>query len=273
MNRTGLTVALAVAGLTGFAFGIFPELDLRLAQLFGSGAGFALVHHPWLWVLREANTIVVALLVAPAVLAVVCKLVLPDRPLIIPGRAVVYLVGTLLIAPLVVANMLLKDHWGRPRPRDIGMFGGNQQFVAWWDPRGTCEGNCSFVAGEAAGAFWTMAPASLAPPQWRPLAYAGALAFGTGIGLLRMAFGAHFFTDVVFAGVLTFIVIWIVHGLLYRWPTTRLPDTAVERVLARIGTRIRGLFTSSGVRGESLPSGSDPKVGARSGPGEGGTPH
>jgi membrane-associated phospholipid phosphatase len=51
------------------------------------------------------------------------------------------------------------------------------------------------------------APAALTPPQWRPLAYAAALLFGVAMGALRMAGGAHFFTDGVFAGVLMFLVV------------------------------------------------------------------
>ena len=46
--------------------------------------------------------------------------------------------------------------------------------------------------------------------------------------------GAHFFTDVVFAGVFTFLIIWIAHGLIYRWPRTRLTDETIERALERI---------------------------------------
>ena len=102
--------------------------------------------------------------------------------------------------------------------------GGKERFTPWWDPRGPCTENCSFVAGEASGAFWTLAPAALAPPQWRLLAYGAALVFGIAMGVLRMAAGAHFFTDVVFAGVLMFLLIWTCHGLIYRWRPTRLTD-------------------------------------------------
>ena len=72
----------------------------------------------------------------------------------------------------------LKDHWSRSRPIDVPQFGGEERFTAWWDPRGGCPKNCSFVTGDGSGAFWTLAPAALAPPAWRPVAYAAALAFG-----------------------------------------------------------------------------------------------
>ena len=113
-------------------------------------------------------------------------------------------------------------------------FAGTERFVPWWDPRGGCDKNCSFVAGEGAGAFWTLAPAAVTPPAWRAVAYAGALAFGAGVSSFRIAFGAHFLSDVIFAGIFTFLTIWLIHGLIYRWAATRLTDAQVERVIERI---------------------------------------
>jgi hypothetical protein len=34
MNRTGLLIALSVAAAVGLLFGLYPRLDLRLAELF-----------------------------------------------------------------------------------------------------------------------------------------------------------------------------------------------------------------------------------------------
>jgi hypothetical protein len=39
---------------------------------------------------------------------------------------------------------------------------------------------------------------------------------------------------VVFAGVFTFLIIWLAHGLIYRWPRTRLSDAHIERAIERI---------------------------------------
>jgi len=236
MNRTGLLIALALAAAVGLLFGFFPQLDLDLARPFFDPAagGFWFSFHPVSNALRDLSRLLVTLLVAPAVLAILVKLVLPRRPMLIPGRAAVLMVATLALAPGLVANVLLKSHWGRPRPIDIVEFGGDQHFVPWWDPRGDCPDNCSFVAGEPSGAFWTLAPAALVPPAWRALATAGALAFGATLGLVRMAGGGHFFTDVVFSGIFTFLIIWLMHGLMFRWRATRISDRAVERALERL---------------------------------------
>jgi lipid A 4'-phosphatase len=162
--------------------------------------------------------------------------------MLMPGRAVALMIGTLALAPGIVANNLLKDHWGRPRPIDVTVFGGDERFVPWWDPRGDCPKNCSFVAGEPSGAFWTLAPAALVPPPWRALAYGGGLAFGAGVGVLRMAGGGHFFSDVVFAGVFAFLIIWLAHGWLYRWPATAITDAAVERALETVALPVHRVF-------------------------------
>ena len=244
MNRTGLVIALAVAVAVGLLFALYPQFDLELsAPFFGSqwpANWYAIAGMPQR--LRHLASWTVALVAAPAFVALALKLVIPRRRMLIPGRAAVLMVVTLALAPGLLANVALKEHWGRPRPIDVTEFKGADHFVPWWDPRGDCPANCSFIAGEPSGAFWTLAPAALVPPAWRAIAYAGALAFGAAVSLLRMASGGHFFTDAVFAGVFSFLIIWLVHGLIYRWAATRITDEAVERAIERL----RGL----GRRGE-----------------------
>jgi lipid A 4'-phosphatase len=233
MNRTGLAIALTVAVVVGVVFAIYPRFDLDLSELFFDRAkqGFVINVELWVRLSRSAARVIIGLLVAPAILALVGKLILPGRRVLIDGRAALLLVVTLTLGPGLIANTLLKDHWGRARPIDVTEFGGDQHFTPWWDPRGDCPNNCSFIAGEPSGAFWTFAPAALAPPQWRALAYCGVFVFGVAVGLLRMAAGAHFFTDVVFAGVMTFLLVWILHGVFYRWRGKRAADGTTERPL------------------------------------------
>lgn len=254
MNRTGLLIALAIAVVAGVAFGVFPDLDLRVARYFyafedSNHNMFAWRIYPPLMRARDIGLWVGTILVAPAVGALIIKLLLPRRKLLMSGRAIVFLIATMALAPGLLVNVLLKDHWGRPRPIDITQLGGNQQFVAWWDPRGNCPSNCAFVSGDVAGAFWTIAPAALAPPQWRALAYGSAFALGTGMAVIRVMAGAHFPSDVIFAGVFNFLIVWITYAVIYRWRRTRLPDEDVERALERVAMPgydfIVGLFGES----------------------------
>jgi membrane-associated PAP2 superfamily phosphatase len=238
MNRTGLLIALAIAVIAGAVFGFYPGLDLLVARYFYSFEDAAhnmfafRIYPPVMWA-RDIGLWIGTVLVMPAVIALVFKLILPRRKLLMSGRAIIFLVATMALAPGLLVNVLLKDHWGRPRPIDVMQFGGSEHFVAWWDPRGDCAANCAFVSGDVAGAFWTVAPAALAPPQWRALAYGAALALGTGMAVIRIMAGAHFPSDVIFAGVFTFLTIWLAYALIYRWPRTRLSDEAIDRALER----------------------------------------
>src|SRR5689334_21682953 len=115
MNRTGLIIALAIAAVTGLVFGLYPDLDLRIARYF-----YEFVDKPNYFALRISRPVMLArnvglwagtVLVAPAVIALVLKLVLPRRKMLMSGRAVVFLIATLALAPGLLVNVLLKDHW------------------------------------------------------------------------------------------------------------------------------------------------------------------
>ncbi|HEX4407880.1 MAG TPA: phosphatase PAP2 family protein [Xanthobacteraceae bacterium] len=245
MNSTGLKIALVIAFVVGVICAVDPQLDIDLSELFFSRViGLFDANSQW-WVQlgRNSSRVIITLLVLPGFIAVLGKLIVPRRPMLIEARTALFLVATLAIGPGVVTNLILKDHWGRMRPIDLAQFdihhNNTGQFTPWWDPRGECPNNCSFIAGEPSGAFWTLAPAALAPPELRALAYGAALVFGTAVSILRIAAGAHFFSDTVFAGVFMYLVIWSIHGLIYRWPATRLDEDRIEASLTRAGEALR----------------------------------
>jgi lipid A 4'-phosphatase len=236
MNRTGLFVALGLAAAIGLLFGLYPELEIRIAALFFDPAthSFPLKSHAVAMVMRDGAMWIAWAIAAPALIALVVKLFWPVRPMMISGRAVIFLLLTLLLSAGILANLTFKSHWGRPRPIWVKEFSSKFDHVPWWDARGQCPRNCSFFSGESATAFWTYAPAALTPPPWRPLAYAAATLFGVVTSLLRMAFGGHFLTDVAAGGLISFLVIWLVHGYIYRWPSTRLSDERIDMALTRL---------------------------------------
>ncbi len=250
MNRTGLTIALGIGFAVGVICAVDPQLDLDIAGAFFDPARHLFDVNAQMWVqhAREAARVLITLIVLPAFLAVIGKLIWPQRRTLIEARAALFLIATLALGPGLLTNVILKDHWGRPRPIDVRQFGGDYRFRSWWDPRGDCPNNCSFIAGEPSGAFWTLAPAALAGPELQPLAYAAALAFGAGVGVLRIAAGAHFFSDVVFAGVFMYLLIWLIHGLIYRWPATRIDEAAAERRLTEAGEKLGALARRLGGR-------------------------
>jgi lipid A 4'-phosphatase len=250
MNGTGLIVALGLAAVVGMIFGLFPQLDLMISAPFNAmvqnSINFSTRIYPPLTLARDIGLWMGTAVIVPVVAVLALKLLLPRQRLLLSGRAILFLMATIALGPGLLVNVMLKDHWGRPRPIDVTQFGGDQHFVAWWDPRGVCDKNCSFVSGDVSGAIWIIAPAALVPPPWRALAYGAALALGLGMAALRIMAGGHFFTDTVFAGVFTFLIIWVVHGLIYRWPRTRLTDEGVEHGIERLARPVHdfivGLF-------------------------------
>ena len=127
MNRTGLAIALAIAVAVGVIFAVWPRLDLDLSALFYDFHRKIFIINAQLWVtsLRGAGRGIVVLVVAPAFLAAIGKMIWPRRPMLIEGRAAWFLLATLAPGPGVITNLVLKDHWHRPRPIDVTEFGGS----------------------------------------------------------------------------------------------------------------------------------------------------
>ena len=104
---------------------------------------------------------------------------------------------SLMIGPVILTNLILKTYWGRPRPSQTLDFGGHLDFVQAGSMIGKCVSNCSFISGEAAGAGWVFCLIFLTP---QPARFALALPL-TAIAFLtpamRLAFGAHYLSDVI----------------------------------------------------------------------------
>lgn len=198
------------------------KLDLAVAQSFydPSRQRFLAAINPLIRALRD-NGLVALVTCAGFVIAAIGARIRRRPSEVTSGRAVLFLVSTLLLAPGLLVNVTLKDHWHRPRPVQITEFGGTQSYVDWWNPGGSCARNCSFVSGEVSSAAWMFAPAMLAPPHWRAAAFAGAAVFTAVISFVRMAAGGHFLTDVLFAALLTLIVILCMHRLIFGRPRAK----------------------------------------------------
>ena len=64
-----------------------------------------------------------------------------------------FLAICLVVGPGLVANTVLKDNWGRARPKHVAEFNGASTFTPPLLPARECHRNCSFVSGEAASIF------------------------------------------------------------------------------------------------------------------------
>lgn len=201
----------------GATFALLPQIDLAVASWFfrdgrfaGSGAGARLARRFFYF----------APLVVPATMCLFWLLPrigarLPSR-LVPANRTMVFLLGALLLGPWLLVNVVLKEHSNRPRPNQIVEHAGKSEFRPWYRFDGACKSNCSFVSGEVAMSAWLVAPASLLPPPWNIPAIGAAVVFAAATGALRMAFGGHFLSDVIFAILFTLIVCQFLHMLILR---------------------------------------------------------
>ena len=179
---------------------LVPGVDGHLSQRAHDILGFTWPADGALeFVRRVAPGAILATFAASVVLwlAGAAKLPLPWIP---SSRQVSYFALTLLLGPGLIVETLLKPYWGRARPKDLIEFGGSSSFSPPWHWTDQCTGNCSFVSGHAAITFWLTAYAFVLPRKWRIPALAIALVLGYAMGGVRMLQGAHFFSDVVFAG-------------------------------------------------------------------------
>jgi lipid A 4'-phosphatase len=212
--RAILYVLLAIAVATTAISLIGPSIDLAIAGLFYDPATrkFLAVNNPYLIPLREHGSVAIATCIGIVVLALLR--LLPWRLPGVPPRNAIALTLALIIGPGILVNGILKPYSGRPRPIEVTQFGGNLKFVDWWNMTGGCEGNCSFMSGEGTTAAWMFGPAMLVPPPWRGLAIGAAAVFAGGIGLLRMAAGAHFFTDILIGAIVTILILLALNRLI-----------------------------------------------------------
>ncbi|NDC61853.1 MAG: phosphatase PAP2 family protein, partial [Betaproteobacteria bacterium] len=124
----------------------------------------------------------------------------------------------------LMVDWALKDHMGRPRPEQIQAFAGDLPFVPALHISDSCDLNCSFVSGHASGAFSLLAWGMWAPWYRRKRWLGICLGMGAAIGLMRIAQGGHFLSDVVFAG----WTIWLVSQAMrigwLRWKVWKFPS-------------------------------------------------
>ena len=116
-------------------------------------------------------------------------------------RAGAYLVLLLILGPGLLVNTVFKEHWGRPRPREIVEFGGKKQFLHPWQ-KGEDGNGRSFPSGHSSAAFYMAAPYLIYRRTNRRRAYiwlAGGLLFGIVMSIARITQGAHFLSDNLWA--------------------------------------------------------------------------
>ncbi len=215
----GIAIACAVA-----AFAIAPQIDLEVsAWFYDPRTGFWMARLAWLESFRQLvwNLSIMMFVLSLAGLGFAWA----KKPLLSLGaRDWGYVSALFLLGPVLLVNIILKQHWGRARPADVTQFGGAHDFTPPWQPADQCVSNCSFVSGEVSGAVvLAVALMMLRPvvaqyfPRWgRKIWTMLSLSLPLAIMVQRVVTGRHFLSDTLFAALFMLALAVVLRRLMWR---------------------------------------------------------
>jgi lipid A 4'-phosphatase len=214
--RRGALLLLAAAILTTALFAFTP-LDIDAARVFYDPRS---LNHwplasrmPWILLYRAASWLTGGLLIW-GLAALARGIAGHDDGL---RRQGIVILVSLVLGPGLIANIALKDHWDRPRPREVIALGGRMAYVpapfrgagGASFPCGHCTVGCLYGAG-----WWLWRRRQRARAA---ASLAAGLVAGCALGVERMVAGGHFLSDIVWAALIVFAVTHAVYHLVFRF--------------------------------------------------------
>lgn len=211
MPRLNLTFFLFFA-VIGVVFLLFPQIDIMITSLFYHN-GFDVNYLPYKIIyigVRVVTGLSLLILVILFILSFQGKYYLD-----LTRKKLLFLFLATLLGPGLVVNTILKDNWGRARPRHVIEFGGKALHTPPFVISKECDRNCSFVCGHAAAGFMFVALAFLFKRREKEI-FIASLFVGFLIGLVRVAQGGHFLSDVIFSFFFTYLTIRLLYYFMFR---------------------------------------------------------
>ncbi len=193
------------------------DLDLKTATAFydaSSGARWPWNVNPIIQLLYRYGTIPA---IGAASIAGVIWVASAFRPELVKHRGLaMYLALVMAVGPGLIVNAVFKDHFGRPRPRDVEQLGGDKQFLPVLQPDFS-QTEKSFPSGHASMGFYWMCLGVFFWERTRRLGW-GFLLFGVAYGSLmgfgRIVQGGHWLSDILWAGGFVYLTSWILYRTL-----------------------------------------------------------
>ncbi len=228
-----ITHALTVTGWlivgVSFIFTVFPTIDLTVSSWFAKDGNFILGDNVLLRGFRDYSRLLTKVIMWSMVLLTALCIACPRRLGPCAAHKPLFVLTSFFAGPVAVVEAL-KFAIGRARPRHLVDFGGSADFTPVWEFAAACSHNCSFPSGEAAGAAAALSLLVFVSPKYRALTASMVTPVLSFVAINRVAFGAHFLSDVVLAWLITLFIML----LIWRWMQGR-----SQNVDDRIGGLLR----------------------------------
>ncbi|MBU0631315.1 phosphatase PAP2 family protein [bacterium] len=207
--------------LSSLIFIFFPQIDIFVSDLFYKQKGGFFTNGTWYEIMlyNSVKPVVFAAVALPGLIWIY-NIFSKKNILHVNGKVIGYLLLVLAIGPGLIVNDIFKEHWGRARPAQTIMFGGDKEFTPAFvlsDQEGY-----SFSCGHAAGAFFLISLALLVRKNrmfWMGLAFA----YGIVISYIRIAAGGHFFSDTVVSFFIVYIISLMLYGIIFKGKSHQVP--------------------------------------------------
>jgi len=222
----GVFPLILLAAITWIVRASGFDLEAQKVIYRAGGESWALGDRPFWQGIYDHGVIPATVVVFAAMIALLPGL--RPRGVVRWRRICVFLILLGVLGPGLVTNLILKEYWGRPRPRAVEGLGGTLpfEFVLSMD-RST--GGKSFPCGHATMGFYFMGFFFLLHRTHRRTAIGFllfGLLFGGLLGVARMLQGGHFFSDAVWAAGVCYFTAF---GLYYALGFHRDPIEAAKR--------------------------------------------
>jgi len=248
-RRYWLPEAVVLVLLTLATVVLFAATDLDLSTIRPFyhpelEASWPVANDP-LWLLyRSAPWITGSLAVASVSLLITGVMREKSRRLRLYGTFILLCV---IIGPGLIINLVLKDHWGRARPRQLVEFGGGSEYSQPLVP--FRAGGKSFPCGHCSvgylyGLGWWVWRRS--HPRRAAASLAAGLTMGTLQGIGRMTDGGHYLSDAAWAALIALGIAHVLYYYVLRVPA-REDARSVLYPLLRQSPRLKAAVIASSV--------------------------
>lgn len=196
--KKDIIVFISIFGTLTLPF-LFTDLDITIQSYFYNSVSGWFLQSKYLWDFLYKYGIFLGYFMTLVALAIISASYW--RKSLIKWRKVSFLIlFTMALGPGVLVNATFKEHWGRPRPREIKQFNGTEEYIKPW-VKGNTNGK-SFPCGHASMGFIISIPFLYLRKKYKTWAWIFlifGLIYGGLIGYARMVAGGHFASDVLWS--------------------------------------------------------------------------